>query len=206
MAEYLDCPLAIIEKRRIDNADRSETLNVIGDVEGKVALTFDDEILTGGTTINAGQALMECGVTQVYACATHPVFASRAYDAINGSDYEEVVVTGYAAPGPQQEPEKGQGTVGSPPPGRSHQPNPRGAVGGRTVQHPQLPGVSQPAGVTKVHLVVFRAIDRGARRPQRVGCPVVLTGWGLVVIPAQAGISPSKGRGSCPRGIDGLGG
>ena len=93
VAEYLDCPLAIIEKRRIDNADRSETLNVIGDVEGKVALTFDDEILTGGTTINAGQALMECGVTQVYACATHPVFASRAYDAINGSDYEEVVVT-----------------------------------------------------------------------------------------------------------------
>ena len=93
VAEYLDCPLAIIEKRRIDNADRSETLNVIGDVEGKVALTFDDEILTGGTTINAGEALMECGVTQVYACATHPVFASRAYDAIDGSGYEEVVVT-----------------------------------------------------------------------------------------------------------------
>ena len=93
VAEYLDCPLAIIEKRRIDNADHSETLNVIGDVEGKVALTFDDEILTGGTTINAGQALMESGVTQIYACATHPVFASKAYDAIARSDYDEVVVT-----------------------------------------------------------------------------------------------------------------
>ena len=93
MAEYLDCPLAIIEKRRIDNADHSETLNVIGDVKGKVALTFDDEILTGGTTVNAGQALLDNGVTQVYCCATHPVFASRAYDAIEGSGFEEVVVT-----------------------------------------------------------------------------------------------------------------
>ena len=93
VAEYLDCPLAIIEKRRIGNADHSETLNVIGDVEGKVALTFDDEILTGGTTVNAGQALLESGVTQVYCCATHPVFASKAYDAIAKSGFEEVVVT-----------------------------------------------------------------------------------------------------------------
>ena len=93
VAEYLDVPLAIIEKRRIGNADHSETLNVIGEVEGKVALTFDDEILTGGTTVNAGQALLENGVTQVYCCATHPVFASRAYDAIAQSDFEEVVVT-----------------------------------------------------------------------------------------------------------------
>ena len=93
VAEYLDCPLAIIEKRRIDNADHSETLNVIGDVEGKVALTFDDEVLTGGTMINAGHALVESGVTQVYCCATHPVFASRAYDSIASSDFEEVVVT-----------------------------------------------------------------------------------------------------------------
>ena len=106
VAEYLDCPLAIIEKRRIDNADHSETLNVIGDVEGKVALTFDDEILTGGTTINAGQALMECGVTQVYACATHPVFASRAYDAIDRSDYEEVVVTDTLPLNPEKKQDK----------------------------------------------------------------------------------------------------
>ena len=60
---------------------------------GKVALTFDDEILTGGTTVNAGKALMEAGVTKVYCCATHPVFASRAYDAIEDSDFQEVVVT-----------------------------------------------------------------------------------------------------------------
>ena len=93
VAEHLNVPLAIIEKRRVDNADHSETLNVIGEVNGKVALTFDDEILTGGTTVNAGQALMECGVTQVYCCATHPVFARRAYEVIAASHFEEVVVT-----------------------------------------------------------------------------------------------------------------
>ena len=64
VAEQLNAPLAIIEKRRVDNDDRSETLNVIGEVRGKVALTFDDEILTGGTTVNAGNALLESGVTR----------------------------------------------------------------------------------------------------------------------------------------------
>lgn len=93
VAEQLNAPLAIIEKRRVDNDDRSETLNVIGEVRGKVALTFDDEILTGGTTVNAGNALLENGVTRVYCCATHPVFANRAYDAIAESCFEEVVVT-----------------------------------------------------------------------------------------------------------------
>lgn len=93
VAEQLKVPLAIIEKRRVDNDDRSETLNVIGDVRGKAALTFDDEILTGGTTVNAGQALLDCGVTQVYCCATHPVFARRAYEVIGNSSFAEVVVT-----------------------------------------------------------------------------------------------------------------
>ena len=93
VAEQLNVPLAIIEKRRVDNDDRAETLNVIGDVRGKAALTFDDEILTGGTTVNAGQALLDCGVTQVYCCATHPVFARRAYEVIADSSFAEVVVT-----------------------------------------------------------------------------------------------------------------
>ena len=53
VAERLSAPLAIIEKRRTDNSGQSELMNVIGDVEGKVALTFDDEIDTGGTVANA---------------------------------------------------------------------------------------------------------------------------------------------------------
>ena len=92
VAERLNAPLAIIEKRRIGNDDRSETLNVIGDVEGKAALTFDDEILTGGTVIHAADALIDAGVTEVYCCATHPVFSTEAPARLAKSNFQEVVV------------------------------------------------------------------------------------------------------------------
>ena len=93
VAEKLDAPLAIIEKRRVSNDDKSETLNVIGDVRGKVALTFDDEILTGGTVINAADALIQEGVTEVFCCATHPVFSKEASERLSKSRFQEVVVT-----------------------------------------------------------------------------------------------------------------
>ena len=93
VAEHLGAPLAIIEKRRTGNDDSSETLNVIGDVQGKVALTFDDEIDTGGTVINAANALMDQGVTEVYCCATHPVLSGPAPQRIAQSNFQEVVVT-----------------------------------------------------------------------------------------------------------------
>ena len=78
IAERLGAPLAIIEKRRTGNTDSSETLNVIGDVEGKIALTFDDEIDTGGTIVNAAKTLTEQGVKEVYCCVTHPVLSRNA--------------------------------------------------------------------------------------------------------------------------------
>ena len=93
VAEHLDVPLAIIEKRRVGNEDRTEILNVIGDVAGKVALTFDDEILTGGTVVNAAEALVKQGVTQVFCCATHPIFTKDAPQRLAQSSFEEVVVT-----------------------------------------------------------------------------------------------------------------
>ena len=93
VAERLNAPLAIIEKRRLGNDDRTETLNVIGDVKGKVALTFDDEIDTGGTTVGAADALFDHGVTEVFGCATHPVLSPPGPERIAGSRFEEVVVT-----------------------------------------------------------------------------------------------------------------
>ena len=93
MAERLGVPVAVIEKRRTGNDDISETLNVIGDVRGKRALTFDDEILTGGTIVNAANALLDAGVTEVYCCATHPVFAPAAPKLLAESPFSEVVVT-----------------------------------------------------------------------------------------------------------------
>lgn len=93
VAESLNAPLAIIEKRRLGNHDRTEILNVIGDVHGKTALTFDDEILTGGTVVNAAKALVDAGVTAVFCCATHPVFSKEAPGIIAKSNFQEVVVT-----------------------------------------------------------------------------------------------------------------
>ncbi|MDO8577607.1 MAG: ribose-phosphate pyrophosphokinase [Dehalococcoidales bacterium] len=92
-AERLKAPLAIMEKRRVDNAGHTETLNVIGDVQGKVALTVDDEIDTAGSMVNTVTALLGRGATEVYACCTHPVFSGPAIQRISASPVKEVIVT-----------------------------------------------------------------------------------------------------------------
>jgi ribose-phosphate pyrophosphokinase len=92
MAAKLGAPLAIMEKRRLGNADASETLNVIGDVEGMRALTVDDEIDTAGSLVGVVDALLKRGVTKVYACCTHPVFSGPAIQRIAASPVKEVVV------------------------------------------------------------------------------------------------------------------
>jgi len=92
-AHLLKAPLAIIEKRRAGNDDRAETLNVIGDVGGMRALTFDDEIDTAGSLVGAVEALRQAGATEVYAAATHPIFSSPAIQRIKKCPVKEVVVT-----------------------------------------------------------------------------------------------------------------
>lgn len=93
-AERLSAPLAIIEKRRTGNDGVSETLNVIGDVKGKTAILMDDEVDTGGSMLNAADALQEIGVQDVYACCTHPVLSRNATERINESkSLKELVVT-----------------------------------------------------------------------------------------------------------------
>ena len=93
VADRLHAPLAIIEKRRIGNDEHTEMMNVIGDVRGKVALTFDDEIATGGTIVNAAQALAEHGVKEVYCCVTHPILSGNAPQLMAESNFTEVVVS-----------------------------------------------------------------------------------------------------------------
>jgi ribose-phosphate pyrophosphokinase len=93
LAAKLDAPLAIMEKRRIGNADKTETLNVIGEVEGRVALTLDDEIDTASSLVGVVSALMEQGAEEVYACCTHPIFSGPAVERIAKSQVKEVVVT-----------------------------------------------------------------------------------------------------------------
>lgn len=93
LAAKLNKSLAIIEKRRVGNVDRSETINIIGDVKGKSALLVDDEIDTAGSMTNAVNALIEQGASKVYACCTHPVFSGSAPQRIAASPVKEVVVT-----------------------------------------------------------------------------------------------------------------
>ena len=92
VAAKLGAPLAIVEKRRVGNVDASETLNIIGEVEGVHALTVDDEIDTAGSLVGVVNALLERGVQKVYACASHPVFSGSAIQRIATSPVQEVVV------------------------------------------------------------------------------------------------------------------
>jgi len=93
LAEKLNAPLAIMEKRRVGNADRAETLNVIGEVEGRIALTVDDEIDTAGSLVDVVSTLKERGVKEVYACCSHPIFSGSAIQRIASCPVKEVVVT-----------------------------------------------------------------------------------------------------------------
>jgi len=93
LASKLNAPLAIMEKRRLGNVDRTETLNVIGDVGGRVALTADDEIDTAGSLVGVVSTLIERGAKEVYTCCTHPIFSGPAIQRISSSQVKEVVVT-----------------------------------------------------------------------------------------------------------------
>ena len=93
LAEKLNAPLAIIEKRRINNDDTTETLNIIGEVEGRRTILVDDEIDTAGSLVSAVDTLLEAGAKEVYACCTHPVLSGPAIERIRSSRVKEVVVT-----------------------------------------------------------------------------------------------------------------
>jgi len=92
-AEKLGAPLAIVEKRRVGNEDKTELMNIIGDVAGKNAVIIDDEIDTAGSLMEAVNALVQHGARDIYSCATHGVFSPPALERIIASSITEVVVT-----------------------------------------------------------------------------------------------------------------
>jgi ribose-phosphate pyrophosphokinase len=92
-AEILGAPLAIVEKRRVGNEDKTELMNIIGDVEGKNAVIIDDEIDTAGSLIEAVTALVANGAREIYSLATHGVFSGPALERIMESPITEVIVT-----------------------------------------------------------------------------------------------------------------
>jgi len=92
-AEILQAPLAIVEKRRVGNEDKTELMNIIGEVAGKTAVIIDDEIDTAGSLLEAVSALVAEGATAIYSCATHGVFSDKALERIEASPITEVIVT-----------------------------------------------------------------------------------------------------------------
>ena len=91
MAEPLDAPIAIVDKRR-PKANVSEIMNIIGEVEGKNVILVDDMIDTAGTITNAANALKDMGAVDVFACATHGVLSGKAIERIENSAISELVL------------------------------------------------------------------------------------------------------------------
>ena len=74
LAQYLNCPIAIIDKRRPE-PNKSEIMNIIGNIEDKNCIIIDDMIDTAGTICNAANAIKDLGAKSVKAAATHPVLS-----------------------------------------------------------------------------------------------------------------------------------
>ncbi|MCX7319910.1 MAG: ribose-phosphate pyrophosphokinase [Hyphomicrobiales bacterium] len=92
LAKRINAPLAIIDKRR-ERAGESEVMNVIGDVAGYTCILIDDIVDSGGTLVNAADALLANGAKDVYAYITHGVLSGGAAARISGSKLKELVIT-----------------------------------------------------------------------------------------------------------------
>ena len=84
LAKRLDADLAIVDKRR-PKAGESEVMNIIGDVEGRRCILFDDIVDSGGTLFNAAQALIDNGAAEVSAYISHGVLSGPAVERVEAS-------------------------------------------------------------------------------------------------------------------------
>ncbi|AMJ60848.1 ribose-phosphate pyrophosphokinase [Bosea sp. PAMC 26642] len=92
LAKRIDASLAIVDKRR-DRPGESEVMNIIGSVEGRSCILLDDIVDSGGTLVNAAEALLDQGAREVYAYITHGVLSGGAVARIANSKLKELVIT-----------------------------------------------------------------------------------------------------------------
>ncbi len=92
IATRLECGIAIIDKRRPEPGV-AEVMNLIGSVDGKIAIMVDDIVDTAGSLTEAAKALTRFGAKEIYACVTHPVLTDPALSRIAQSDIKELIVT-----------------------------------------------------------------------------------------------------------------
>lgn len=99
-AKKLNCPIAIIDKRRSAH-NVAEVAHIIGDVLGRTAIMIDDMIDTAGTICSGAELLVKEGARDVYVMATHPVFSGPAVERLAASPIKEVIVTNTIPLSPQ---------------------------------------------------------------------------------------------------------
>jgi ribose-phosphate pyrophosphokinase len=92
-AELLDAPLAIIEKRRTGNDGHSESLTLIGEVDGRTALLVDDEIDRASSLVSGVQVLLQHGVRDIVACCVHAVLSGPAVERLRGAPIRRLLTT-----------------------------------------------------------------------------------------------------------------
>ena len=92
-SEFFNCPIAMLDKRRDGNNDKAIGTTIIGDVKGKNAIIFDDEIDTAGSMMETVRVLKEFGADAVYAACTHGVLSGPAIERIEKSPIKELVIT-----------------------------------------------------------------------------------------------------------------
>ncbi|MDR0978506.1 MAG: ribose-phosphate pyrophosphokinase [Lachnospiraceae bacterium] len=92
-AEFFNCPIALVDKRRTGNDDKAIATTIIGDVEGKNAIIFDDEVDTAGSLTETANLLEKFGAKKIYAGCTHGVLSGPAIERIAKSAISELVVT-----------------------------------------------------------------------------------------------------------------
>jgi len=92
LAKRINAPLAIVDKRR-ERAGESEVMNVIGEVAGHTCILIDDIVDSGGTLVNAADALLKQGAKDVYAYISHGVLSGGAVERIGKSRLKELVIT-----------------------------------------------------------------------------------------------------------------
>lgn len=91
--ETLDVPVALVEKRRVDNAERPEVMSIIGSVEGRNVLLVDDEVNTGGSIVNAVNVCRENGAKDVYLAFTHGFLTDVTFERLGKLNVKEIIMT-----------------------------------------------------------------------------------------------------------------
>ena len=92
-AEHFKCPICLVDKRRDGNDDRAIATSVIGEIAGKNALVFDDEVDTAGSIIETAEVIKKFGAKDIYVGCTHGVLSGPAIERIKNSEIKELVMT-----------------------------------------------------------------------------------------------------------------